>query len=113
MRHANLFNLIAPDAASVPEVGSGATISYWTDRHAYTVIEASEKVIKVQRDKATRTDNNGMSELQSYTYEADPNGMVLTFTRRKNGKYYERGSAMGEGVKLSLGYRAEYYDHGF
>lgn len=113
MRHGSLTNLLMPNASQTPEVGSGATISYWTDRRAATVIEATDRVVKVQEDKATRTDKNGMSDSQSYTYEPNPRGAVHTFTKRKNGRFYEKGSAMGEGAKLSLGFRDEHYDYGF
>ena len=40
--------------AKRPEVGDGATVFYWTDSEAYTIIDISEsgKVITIQRDKA-------------------------------------------------------------
>lgn len=113
MRTGSLMNLIAADAATLPEVGSGATLCFWTDRSACTVIHVSEKRIVVQTDKATRTDSNGMSDTQTYAYEADPKGAIHVFTKRKNGKFYEQGSAMGEGTKLSLGARRAYHDYSF
>lgn len=89
----SLTNRLA-EAAAQPSVnvGDGATIIMYSDRHACTVIEASEKRVTVQRDKATRTDNNGICDSQSYSYERDPNGATRTarprhlrFARMANG----------------------------
>lgn len=50
--------------------GEGATITTGSDARAYEVIEVSKdgKKAIIQRYKPTRTDNNGMSESQSYEY---------------------------------------------
>lgn len=93
-----------------PEVGMGATIYFWTDRRAATVtkVSPSGKTIELQEDKATRTDNNGMSEMQRYTFERDPNGGIHLARLRKNGTWK---TATGNGV--TLGNRSEYYDFSF
>jgi hypothetical protein len=114
--YGNLANRIAESTrAPQPTVGMGATLCYFSDRHAATVIEVSEngKRIVVQQDKATRTDSNGMSESQTYEYAADPAGAKTTFTLRKNGRWVESGSAMKNGTGLRLGEREEYFDFGF
>ena len=55
------------------EVGTGVTEMGYSDRHAYEVVEViDEKHLLVRRCKATRTDNNGMSDSQSYKYELEP-----------------------------------------
>lgn len=92
-------------------VGMGATVCGWSDRHAATVIgvSASGYKITVQRDKAVRTDANGMSEAQNYSYERDPNGAIQTFYRNSDGRYANRT----KGGRLVLGQRNEYYDYGF
>jgi hypothetical protein len=78
--HGSLQNLMAARSAAAqtvtPEVGMGATEIMYSDRHAFTVVEVlGPKRIVVQRDRATRTDGLGMSDAQSYNFEADPNGL--------------------------------------
>lgn len=93
----------------------GATILMWTDRLAVTIVEVSAngRRVVVQRDKATRTDSNGMSDAQSYTYEPDTDAPRQTFTLRKNGQWVRQGDNMGSGTKLSIGHRSHYHDYSF
>ena len=96
----------------LPTVGDGATMLYWTDRQACTVVEVSPKRIVVQEDKATRTDNLGMSDCQSYSYERNPNGAKYTFTLRNNGRWVRQGDTKrGQGIRF--GTRDQYHDYGF
>jgi hypothetical protein len=116
MQTASLINhLYSQSRNPAPTVGMGATICLWTDRHAATVVAVSEngKTVTVQQDKATRTDNLGMSDCQSYTYEADPKGRRSVFTLRQNGRWVEKGCGMKSGPVLSLGHRDEHYDFSF
>jgi hypothetical protein len=55
----------------LPIVGMGATITYGSDHHPATVIKilSNGRRLILQEDKSIRTDNNGMSESQSYDYE--------------------------------------------
>lgn len=96
-----------------PEVGMGASILYFSDRSACTIIEASDKMVVVQRDKVFRVDQNGMSESQQYDYERDPDGVKSVFTLRKNGRWVLRGDDMKGGTVLLVGVRSEYYDYSF
>lgn len=109
--YGNLTNRIMEHSAGKPEVGLGCTICMYSDRHAATVVEVSKsgRQIVVQRDKATRTDGNGMSDSQSYTYERDPNGAKTRFSLRKNGAWREVKGGDG----LRLGTRDEHYDFSF
>lgn len=116
--HGSLINCLADNTPvkADPKVGDGATVVAWSDRHAATVTDvrktASGKlVVTVQADKATRTDGNGMSDSQSYSYEPDPNGRTYTFSQRKDGVLREKGS--NGGYTLWLGCRDEYYDYSF
>ena len=111
MRTGSLYNNLFSNSANAngevkPEVGMGATYLGWTDRHAYTIIEvsASGKTIKVQRDRAIRTDKLGMSDAQSYLYTPDPNGEVRTIRLSKKG--WDKG-------RFAIGFRKEYYDYTF
>ena len=97
---------------TTPEVGDGATICYRSDTHAATIIAVSKsgKRVTVQRDVATRTDSNGMSESQSYEYTPNIDGEVETFSLRKNGRWVKKGEAVN-GTGLMFGVRREYFDY--
>jgi len=113
MKAGSLQNLMADEArdAGKPVVGMGATLVRWTDRQAATVVEVSPSGhrIVVQHDTATRTDNHGMSDQQSYEFTPDPNGAREVYTRRKDGSYRRTG---GTGRCL-LGVRSHYHDYSF
>jgi len=105
----------------VPGV-TGATLLSWSDRHAATVIETFKKgkydYIVVQQDIATRVDNLGMSDAQSYTYERNPEGPTYTFRITEKGfqgvyANPETGRFLKCGGGLTVGQRAEYYDFSF
>lgn len=68
--------ILASGLSGVPVVGEGATEFMHTDRHAFTVVEVSKdgKTCYIVEDIATRTDSNGMSDSQQYSYAPNPNG---------------------------------------
>lgn len=103
------------DHANLVKVGDGATLLFYTDRQAATVVEVRDggKTVVVQADKATRADTNGMSDAQSYTFERDLNGTKRTFTLRKNGRYVAKGQGYKNGQTVILGRRDHYYDYSF
>lgn len=103
----SLINHVMAKESLKPEIGMGATILCWTDRHAATIIKITPKSVTVQRDKATRTDKNGMSENQDYTYERNENGAIEIFRLTK------RGWRNKSGEGLRIGTRREYYDYSF
>lgn len=116
--------LIDSTVAVKPEVGLGATLCWYTDRHAATVIEVWEErgktYIKVQQDIAKRTDNYGMSDCQDYEYERDPNGCTYVYRWNQNKMIWDRvyKAETGRWRKtdspvVALGYRREYYDYSF
>lgn len=118
----SLVNYIASRTANPePEVGMGATICMWTDRHAVTIIAIKNGVLTTQADKCTRIDNNGVSESQSYEYERDTNGSIKHWKLDKKGKWREvyrnpdtkRLRQTGSRNHLAIGYRNEYYDFSF
>lgn len=99
----------------IPEIGSGGSVQIGSDRYAVTVTHASHNRITVQWDDSIPTENcelpNGRQE---YTYEPDPNGYEMTFTKRKNGKWCQRGSDMrADGCRLHIGNRDTYRDPHF
>jgi hypothetical protein len=93
------------------EVGMGATICIGSDRYPATVIQITRngKRIVLQEDFSTRTDNNGVSEMQHYNYEANPNGTINIATLRKDGVYRLTGGK----TRVSIGCRSKYYDYSF
>ncbi len=92
-----------------PEVGMGCTIQMYSDRHAATIVRVSSsgKTVWVQQDIATRTDDNGMSESQQYTYAPNPSAAVQRFYFNKDGQW------KGDIGFLNIGIRNEYHDYSF
>lgn len=114
--YGNLMNRIAETARpAVPEVGMGATVLMFSDRYAATIVEVLDKgkTLVTQEDTATRTDKNGQSEDQQYTYAPNPNAAKGTYTLRKNGTYVRQGESMKSGTILRVGVRDHYYDFGY
>ena len=105
----SLVNHLYSNGQTIPQVGMGCTILRWSDRNAGTIVEvsASGKTIKVQQDKATRIDKNGMSEQQDYIFEPNPWAYVDTYRMTKRG-WRNKGCS-----GLSVGHRSEYYDFSF
>ncbi len=95
----------------MPTIGMGATIQVGSDRYPGTVIQVTQngRRVVIQEDDATRTDNNGMSESQEYTYQTNPNGRLYIATLRKDGRY----RLMGEKTPVYIGKRNKYYDFSF
>ncbi len=109
--YGNIMNRIAEDfKPAVPEVGMGATLMMYSDRHAYTITKIEGNKLWAVQDKAIRTDDNGMSDSQSYRYEPGT-GEPEVFTLRKDGRWHE-GTTL-KGSVLQVGERDHYYDHGF
>lgn len=109
--YGSLFNRLMENVKPpVPEVGMGATILMYSDRHAATVIEVlSPSRIVIQEDTATRTDKNGMSESQEYAYTPDPKAEKLTVSLRKDGRWKIQASQ----TIIKLGERDAYHDYSF
>lgn len=113
MRTGSLINRVLGEGvpARAPEVGDGMTVCFWTDRRACTVIAVtpSGATVTLQEDHAIRTDENGMSDAQSYRYEPNPDGVTRVARRGRDGRYSiggRRGSAVVPG-------RRHYHDYSF
>ena len=112
--YGNLINRVM-DATKqpTPEVGMGATETMWSDRNAGTITRVvSTTTIEWAEDMVERTDKNGESESQDYTYRRGY-GPVTTFTLRKNGRWVQKGEEMRTGSGLILGTRDQYRDPNF
>ena len=107
----NLINRLSESSKQpTPEVGMGVTFLYYSDRAAGTVVKVcSDRKILVKPDRAIRTDNNGMSESQSYLFEVIEDAKPIAVTKRKDGSW--RVSKEGTGV--AIGYRSYYHDFSF
>lgn len=92
-----------------PEVGMGVTVLHWTDRSAGTVSRVSQsgKTFWFRADRAMRVDSNGMSELQAYRYEPQPDAPEQAARRTKDGAWK---SASGQ---VRVGERMAYRDYTF
>jgi len=120
----SLFNHLMSNNESVPVVGKGATVLYWTDRHAYEVLEVNEekKTCVIQRYDPKRTDNLGMSDSQDYEYKELTGPKItlyykwgawrsksrqITFTDEVRKEFADNSSKLHEAYKYAGG---EYID---
>lgn len=102
------------------QVGDGATVYYWTDANAYTIIKRTPQTLTLRRckailDPAFKPDfiPGGFfgtvvnQDEQTYTYEEDEDGQVITahWSKKKHGFYWQ-GLYVGAG-------RYEFYDYNF
>lgn len=103
------------------KVGDGATVNYWSDRHAGTIVKVTKCSITIQRDKAILSPDfkpefipGGFAahcinqDEQSYTYERNPEGERTTL---RWSKVYNQYGQPGD-LTASKG-RHEYYDYNF
>jgi|9_EtaG_2_1085328.scaffolds.fasta_scaffold46391_2 hypothetical protein len=68
-----IINQIEGNNSTLPVVGEGATELHYSDRSPYEVLWVSEDGMscKIRRMNSKRTDNNGISESQSYEYTSN------------------------------------------
>ena len=96
------------------QIGQGCTYHIGSDRYPATVVEIlSPKRVVVQKDNYTRTDKNGISENQTYSFEPNPDAVRRVVTLRKNGSWRQVGQSMhGSGFYTFKG-RNAYFDPSF
>lgn len=102
------------------KVGDGATIHYWSDAHAGTVVKKTAKTLTIRQDKATLAEDwkpefipGGFAahcinqNEQRWTYEPNENGCVyVAYWSEKKCGYYSHGLHVTPG-------RHEFYDYNF
>lgn len=111
-------NMICP--ANI-NIGDGATVCLWSDKHAATVIKVTASTVTVQYDTAILDPDfkpewipGGFAghctnqDEQTYTYERNPKGRVETY--RWSNKYGTYGTP--DNPRLIKG-RHEFYDYNF
>ena len=101
-------------------IGDGATLCYWSDKEAYTIIKRTRATLTLQRDNATLEKSfkpefipGGFcgtvvnQDEQTYTYTRNPEGVVIIahWSDKNNGFYYN-------GLRIIPG-RHEFYDYNF
>lgn len=108
-----------------PEVGMGVTMLGWTDRSPGTIFSVQRigrsTIIEVRADDYKRTDSNGMSEGQEYTYTTNPQGHAQYFRAKDEDAEWvsvRKSRETGRWVKtgrtgLRIGQRERYYDFSF
>lgn len=108
--YGNIMNRIQEHTTGVPTVGMGCTITMYTDRHAATVVKVcTDRKIIVQEDAAVAK-HQGMTDMgQDWELTRDPNGRLITYTKRQNGTWRESKGTNG----LLLGHRNHFYDYSF
>jgi hypothetical protein len=138
MTYGNLLNRIDENRCYkldfAPTVGMGATEYMWSDRHAYSICEyfpnwknKGFEIVGLQRDHAKRTDNNGMSDSQSWEFTPNPDAPVsylrsTFYDHPKLGKvkmyepvhYNEKSKRWNKGGdNIVIGHRSKYHDFSF
>jgi hypothetical protein len=119
---ASITNWIQGNTKQIePEIGMGATILCWTDRHACTIIEVGRNYVVVQRDITKSIGDCPMtSESQIYEYTPNPNAERQCFKLDRKGRY--RVAYINDNGRLVfstsrtgifIGERDEYYDPTF
>lgn len=102
------------------KVGDGATIHYWSDAEAYTIIKKTPKTLVLRRCKATLSPDfkpefilGGFSahctnqEEQTYIYEDNPDGEIIrVYWSEKEGRYKNGDLWVSPG-------RHKFYDYNF
>lgn len=107
----------------VPEVGMGATVMFFSDREAGTIIDVKPykggpnkgqpKEIVFQYDHWKVVSGSAGDGSAVYEYERNPNGRTETFTFSKKRQRWVEAKTGGRGVWLALGVRSQHYDPHF
>lgn len=102
------------------QVGDGATLCYWSDREAYTIIHRTPKSLTLRRCKATLKPDfkpefivggfcahcTNQNE-QDYDYEEDENGRIIKVYWSEKFKRFRQGT-----LKV-IPERRAFYDYNF
>ena len=113
----SFVNMMMAAGADKPSVERGCTFLYWTDRKAYFVNRIEGKSVFVERAKAVRTDDYGMSDSQCYKYERNPDAHEIEL-RWMWGKWREKVETRDgktHWIERNVGWHgmSEYYDYSF
>ena len=108
----SLQNRLAENTEQMtPQIGMGVTVFMWSDRRAGTIVGMSKsgKTIEFTMDTVTRTDDNGFSHDQDYSYKTNFDAPRLKARKNKKGQW----RIIRHGSFLGIGFRNEYHDIDF
>lgn len=122
------YDRMLKDNAPVIEVGTPATVYYWSDHRAAT-ITLVEYYKNGKKDAAgnpiPKKIGVNLNEVKCLDYYAgnydvipmtDPEQLKQvhdTFTLRKGGRWISEGNTTGDGLSLGIGYQSHYIDPSF
>jgi hypothetical protein len=109
------------------QVGDGVTICHWSDKEAATVIKRTSTTVLVQIDNQTLLNgpNSGEPDAlqvhpggfaahvegrQRWACSPNPEGRVVKFSRRKDGRWMQAGATNGSTL---IAGRYPHYDYNF
>jgi hypothetical protein len=110
------------NGAPEPEIGMGATVLLWSDRHAATVVEwdPKRKIVTVTEDIAKVVKGSTIDGSAEYEYETNPDGPIASYRLEDRGwvqvrfnEETKRWNKVGSGPGLIVGKRDEYRDPSF
>jgi hypothetical protein len=118
----SLMNYLMSRKKTVPVVGRGATVLYWTDREAWEVMEVSQdmKTAVLKKYNPKRIDGLGMSDSQQYEYK-EITDLTMTVVWKWNA-WRNRTDVSGDDGKCKFEYPKvnivwgvldEHYDYSF
>lgn len=108
-----------------PEVGLPVTITHYSDRSVGIITEVTlgksgknkgqPTKIRVAHVKATRVDDRGMSDWQTYEYGGEPvdTDRTALWTLRNNGRWAQDGQPSKGSAGIRFGVWDYYYDYSF
>lgn len=113
----SVMNHLMSRAQQEPQMGDGATILYWSDRAAGTVVQmhGDPKTLFV----VVRKDRQWRDERDNWFTEPDPDGTLCFFRRQKDDSWKETfidpltGKWRSGGAGLLIGHRNPYHDDSF
>lgn len=91
------------------EAEDAVTFGWGSDSYPGTIIKRTAKTITFQEDRAVRTDGNGQSEAQSYTYLRNVDGKIHRAHLDSRGNYNSKTA----GRCICVGKRRMYRDPSF
>jgi hypothetical protein len=94
-----------------PEIGMGATVQLWSDRHACTIVQITHggKRLVIQQDDNQQVPDPNRPGQTILQYSPNPTGQLYYVTKRKDGTF----RLMKSKTRVFIGTRNEYYDPSF
>lgn len=94
--------------------GMGVTRCGYSDRHPYEIIDViDDRHIVVRELEHIRTDNYGMSDVQSYKYVSNEHNRPVTLFKDKKDQWREKYNGKLMSDRFVVGYARYYFDYSF